>query len=90
LKSHLNRSLEVNAFFGEDSAEASQVRNQTPMANPSPYLYLVRNQSTAANIIFRPKTYLVFSGEFRYLRSWYIYGPASTAQALDLTMGYLF
>ena len=90
LKSHLNRSLEVNAFFGEDSAEASQVRNQTPMANPSPYLYLVRNQSTAANIIFRPKTYLVFSGEYRYLRSWYIYGPASTAQALDLTMGYLF
>jgi len=90
LKSHLTPSLEVNAFFGEDSAEASQVRDQGAVTNPSPYLYLVKNQSTAANIIFRPKTYLVFSGEYRYLRSWYIYGPASSAQTLDLTMGYLF
>jgi hypothetical protein len=90
LKAHLNPSLEANAFFGEDSAEASQVRNQRSVANPSPYLYLVRNQSTAANIIFRPKTYLVFSGEYRYLRSWYAYGSASNAQILDLTMGYLF
>ncbi len=89
-KSHLTASLEVNAFFGEDSAFASEVRNQAPVANPSPYLYLVRNQNTAANIIFRPKTYLVFSGEYRYLRSWYIYGPARTAQTMDLTMGYLF
>jgi len=89
-KSHLTASLEVNAFFGEDSAFAGEVRNQAPVANPSPYLYLVRNQNTAVNIIFRPKTYLVFSGEYRYLRSWYIYGPARTAQTMDLTMGYLF
>ncbi len=90
LKSRLTPTLEVNAFFGEDSAEASEVRDQAPVTNPSPYLYLVRNQSTAANIVFRPKTYLVFSGEYRYLRSWYVYGPASTAQTVDLTMGYLF
>ena len=90
LKWHFARSLEANAFFGEDSAEASEVRDQGAVANPSPYLYLVKNQSTAANIIFRPKTYLVFSGEYRYLRSWYTYGPASSAQTVDLTMGYLF
>jgi len=90
LKSHFARSLEVNAFFGEDSAEASEVRDQGAVTNPSPYQYLVKNQSTAANIIFRPKTYLVFSGEYRYLRSWYTYGPASNSQTFDLTMGYLF
>ena len=89
-KSRLTPSLEVNAFFGMDNAQASQVRNQPYVANASPYLYLVKNQNTAANIIFRPKTYLVFSGEYRYLRSWYIYGPAREAQTLDLTMGYLF
>jgi len=89
-KSRLTPSLEVNAFFGLDNAEASQVRDQVPVANLPPYLYLVKNQSTAANIIFRPKTYLVFSGEYRYLRSWYVYGPAREAQSLDLTMGYLF
>jgi len=90
LKSHLTSTLEVNAFFGEDSAEASEVRNQAPVASPSPYLYLIRNQSAAANIIFRPKTFLVFAGEYRYLRSWYVYGSPKEAQTLDLTMGYLF
>jgi hypothetical protein len=80
----------VNGFFGEDSAYADEVRDQATIANPSPYLYLVRNQSAAANIIFRPKKYLIFAGEYRYLHSWYIYGPAQEAQTLDLTMGYLF
>jgi len=89
-KSNLTASLEVNAFFGEDNAFASEVRNQAPVASPSPYLYLIRNQSAAANIIFRPKTFLVFAGEYRYLRSWYVYGSPKEAQTLDLTMGYLF
>jgi hypothetical protein len=89
-KSRLTPSLEVNAYFGMDNAQANQVRNQSPVANASPYLYLVKNQSTAANIIFRPKTYLVFSGEYRYLKSWYTYGSGVDAQTLNLTMGYLF
>ena len=89
-KSRLKPSLEVNAYFGMDNAQASQVRNQLPGATSSPYFYLVKNQSTAANIIYRPKTYIVFSGEYRYLKSWYAYGPALEAQTLNLTMGYLF
>jgi hypothetical protein len=89
-KSRLTPSLEVNAYFGMDSAQASQVRDQIPVANAQPYYYLVKNQSTAANLIYRPKTYLVFSGEYRYLKSWYTYGHAVEAQTFDLTMGYLF
>jgi hypothetical protein len=89
-KSRLTPSLEVNAYFGMDNAQASQVRNQTPGANVSPYFYLIKNQNTAANIIYRPKTYLVFSGEYRYLKSWYTFGNSQEAQTLDLTMGYLF
>ena len=90
LKFHITPTFETNAFFGEDSARASQVRDQAPVTNPSPYLYLFRNQSVAMNLIFRPKTYLVFAGEYRYLKSWYIYGSPKEAQTLDLTMGYLF
>jgi hypothetical protein len=80
----------LNTYFGEDSADSNQVRQQFQATATSPYLYLVRNQSTAANLIFRPKSYLVFSGEYRYLRSWYVYGPSNFAQTLDLTMGYIF
>jgi hypothetical protein len=89
-KTRLTPSLEVNAYFGMDNAQASQVRNQIPGANVSPYYYLIKNQNTAANIIYRPKTYLLFSGEYRYLKSWYTSGDAREAQTLDLTMGYLF
>jgi hypothetical protein len=90
LKFHITPTFETNAYFGEDSARASEVRDQAPVVNPSPYLYLVRNQSVAMNLIYRPKTYLVFSGEYRYLKSWYTYGSPNEAQTLDLTMGYLF
>jgi len=90
LKFHITPTLETNAFFGEDSARASQVRDQAPVMNPSPYLYLIRNQSVGMNLIYRPKTYLVFAGEYRYLKSWYTYGSPQNAQTLDLTMGYLF
>ena len=91
LKTHLPHSLELNTYFGEDSANSNEVRSQYEVtAATSPYQYLVRNQSAAANLIFRPKSYLVFSGEYRYLRSWYIYGPSNFAQTLDLTMGYIF
>jgi len=90
LKFRLTPTLEANAFWGEDSARARDIRNQVPVMNASPYLYLTRNQSVAANLIFRPKTYLVFAAEYRYLKSWYIYGPARDSQTIDLTMGYLF
>jgi chaperonin cofactor prefoldin len=89
-KSRLTPSLEVNAYFGADSAQADQVRNQMPAASTTPYFYLIKNQSAAANIIYRPKTYLVFSGEYRYLKSWYTFAPGQEAQTLDLTMGYVF
>lgn len=90
LTARFTRSLEANAYFGEDSANAYEAREEGDPSSATPYLTLVRNQSAAANLIFRPKTYLVFSGEYRYLRSWYTYGPSNFAQNLDLTMGYIF
>jgi hypothetical protein len=66
------------------------VRENTAAAATSPYFYLTRNRTIAANLIFRPQSYLVFSGEYRNLRSWYVYGPAQYAQTLSLTMGYIF
>lgn len=90
LKFRITPILEANAYFGEDSARASQVRDQAPVTTSNPYYSLVRNQSAAMNLIFRPKTYLVFAGEYRYLQSWYVYGSAKNAQTLNLTMGYLF
>jgi hypothetical protein len=89
-KARFNPITEANIFFGEDSADSDELRYGTPIVNDSPYLYLVRNQGVGGNLIFRPKSYLIFSGEYRNLRSWYIYGPAQSAGNTTLTMGYLF
>ena len=91
LKAKLNRLTEANVYAGTDQAESSEVRDGMIGSTViSPYIYLMRNRTVAANIIFRPRTYLVFSGEYRDLRSWYIYGPSQFAQTLNLTMGYIF
>ena len=37
-----------------------------------------------------PHVSVELSAEYRYLKSWYIYGPARDSQTIDLTMGYLF
>ncbi|MBT9332362.1 cell division protein ZapB [Paracidobacterium acidisoli] len=90
LKARFNPVTEANVFWGEDDADAGELRDGNPMSVTSAYFYLTRNRGVGANLIFRPKSYLVFSGEYRNLRSWYIYGPAQSAGDMTLTMGYLF
>lgn len=90
IKARLNRLTEVNAYAGVDDAEAAEVRNGMTMTATSPYFNLQKNRTVATNIIFRPRTYLVFSGEYRNLRSWYVSGSSQFAQTLNLTMGYIF
>jgi hypothetical protein len=43
-----------------------------------------------ANIVYRPKTYLLFSAEYRNIYSWPISGQVNTAQSLGLATGYSF
>ncbi len=83
-------TAELNAFFGLDSANANEVREGTPVVVTSPYLYLIRNQSFGGNFILRPRTYLVFSAEYRALRSWYVTSPLQGAQNMTLSTGYIF
>jgi hypothetical protein len=90
LKAKFTPTVEFNGFFGIDAGFAGEIREGSPIVTTSPYLYLIRNQSFGANFILRPRTYLVFSAEYRGLRSWYIYGPVRAAQNIALSMGYIF
>jgi hypothetical protein len=49
-----------------------------------------RNQTLFANYIFRPRSDLLFSAEYRRLRTYEITGPANTAGQLGLAIGFLF
>lgn len=90
LKARFTPAVEFNGFFGMDAGHAGEIREGTPIVTTSPYLYLIRNQSFGANLIVRPRTYLVFSAEYRGIRSWYVYGPVRAAQNITLSMGYIF
>jgi hypothetical protein len=43
-----------------------------------------------ANYIFKPRSDLVFSVEYRRLRTYQVTGPANSAGQLGLAVGFLF
>lgn len=49
-----------------------------------------RNQMIFANYVFRPRSDLLFSAEYRRLRTYQIAGAPATAGQLGLAMGFLF
>jgi archaellum component FlaC len=89
MKLRFPASLEANFAFGQDSAFANDLYYDES-ATSNPYSSLARNRAATGNIVFRPKTYLLFSTEFRYLQSWPISGPVSTAPIIGFAAGYLF
>ena len=68
LKTRFTRSLEGNAGFGKD-AGSQMLRYYTDPTLTNAY-DLARNRTVIANIVFRPKTYLLFSAEYRNIYSW--------------------
>ncbi len=90
LKARITQSVEANAGFGEDAGFSSMLRYYTDPTLTNTYVNLARNRTVIANIVFRPKTYLVFSAEYRNIYSWPISGQVNTAQSLGLATGYSF
>ena len=89
LKYRATSTLEFNAAFGQDNPFASDVRafpNAQSYADPT----LTRNQGMFANVIYRPRSDLLFSLEYRRLKTFSIYDYNSNAGQVNLGMGILF
>jgi len=82
--------IEANVAAGEDSAFAGELRGSDYSAEQDPYQSLARNLTAYGNIVYRPHTYLLFSAEYRQIRSWPIAGHANESHLFGLTAGYLF
>ena len=89
LKFQLTSKLELNGVFGEDNAFASDVRGFAVDANNFSTI-LGRNRGTLENLVYRPRSDLLFSAEFRRLHSFPIYSNDSTTNQINLAMGILF
>jgi hypothetical protein len=80
---------EFNAAFGMDNPYATDLRYF-----PYPQSYgdatLARNQGSFVNVIYRPRSDLLFSAEFRHLTTYTITNGGNSASHLNLMMGVLF
>ncbi len=88
LKFQPRSTLEFNAAFGEDNPFAADLNY---FSNGGLYeSYLSRNQGSIANVIYRPRSDLLFSAEYHYLKTFSLYPTNWTASQINLIMGVLF
>jgi hypothetical protein len=80
---------EFNAAFGMDNPYASDLEYfQYPQSYGDPTL--ARNKGSFVNMIYRPRSDLLFSAEYRHLTTYSIINGANDAGQLNLMMGVLF
>jgi uncharacterized coiled-coil protein SlyX len=85
-----NSTFQLNAAFGLDDAFASNFDQFNFSAATEAAISSTRNSSVVANLIYRPKTYLILSPEYRRIKTWPYTGPANTANIFTITAGYEF
>ncbi len=89
LKFQLTPKLELNGVFAEDNAFAGDVRGFATDENNFGEI-LGRNHGLLGNVVFRPRSDLVLSAEFRRLHTSPIYDASSSTNQVNLSLGILF
>jgi hypothetical protein len=90
VKFHFTPTAEANAAWGIDDAMSSSFNGLILSTSVNPLEVNARNSSVVGNLIFRPKTYLILSPEYRRLQSWQYEGPISIANIFTVTAGFQF
>jgi hypothetical protein len=89
LKFQLTPKLELNGVLAEDDAFAGNVRGFATDANNFGPI-LGRNRGALGNLVYRPRSDLLLSAEFRRLHTFPIYDASSVTNQVNLAMGILF
>jgi hypothetical protein len=89
-KARFSQSLEANASIGLDNGFAGDFHSIILPSTATPTQLRARNKMAFGNLIFRPKTYLILSPEYRRIWTWPIHGSANTADIFTLSAGYQF
>jgi hypothetical protein len=89
-KARFTQSLETNASIGLDDGYASDFQEFIFPPSVTSTQLRARNKMVFGNLIFRPKTYLILSPEYRRIWTWPIHGAVNTADIFTLSAGYQF
>ena len=90
LKYRAMAKLEFNAAFGQDNPYAADVREFAGYAQSYGDPTLTRNRGAFGNVIYRPRSDLLFSLEYRRLRTFTIENISYQAGQVNFGMGVLF
>ena len=89
LKEKLSERLEFNGAYGMDSVFSGQMRHYI-VTGGTMYQNLTINRTFTGNVIYAPSAYLLFSLEYRYLKSSPIAGLPAHSNIIGLGAGYKF
>lgn len=89
LKFRWNAQHEFNVAAGTGARNSAALRQALATSFPAP-LIPARNEMIFANYIFRPRSDLVFSAEYRRLRTYEVNGGPERAGQVGLALGFLF
>lgn len=89
LKFQLTPKLEFNGVVAQDDAFTAEIRGFATDQNNSG-LIIGRNRGALGNVVFRPRSDLVFSAELRRLRTFPVYSNSSFTNQVNLSLGILF
>lgn len=89
LKFTLDSRNEFNVAAGTGGRNAGQIAEDAVLFPPFEYLS-PRNDMVFVNYIFRPRSDLLFSPEYRRLRTYPLNSPAAMATQIGVAAGFLF
>jgi hypothetical protein len=89
LKYKWNARNEFNVAAGTGGRNSASLRQALSASIPAP-LIPARNEMIFANYIFRPRSDLVFSAEYRRIRTYEVTGAPDITGQVGLAVGFLF
>ena len=89
-KTRFTSELEANAAMGLDDGFAGDFHAVVQPSTASATQFRARNRMFVGNFIYRPKTYIISSPEFRRIWSWPINSSVNMLNVYTLSVGYEF
>jgi uncharacterized coiled-coil protein SlyX len=89
-KARFNSSLDANFSIGQDNGFAADFHAVVIAPTTSATQLRARNRMFVSNLIYRPRTYIILSPEYRRIWSWPITGSANTLNIYTLSIGFQF
>jgi hypothetical protein len=92
VKFRASSKLEFNVAAGQDNPFAGEIRAfpYSAYGGGAPNGAVARNQSELSNVIYRPRSDLLFSAEYGHISTYQIDNSHYTADRVNLVMGILF